>query len=176
MVVCPQHAPAPRGHALEVGGRRPAAPAVRVPTVPAEPRRWIGQSAVCGADTRHPLLDARRVGQVHLASRDRAAGQVQVRVGQSGECHLVRPQRDALSEWVRACLERDLGTCECDPTVADPDGLDPAEAAVPGERRDPTGDQAVEGHRVRVAGRPGVKPARRGRAPRRSRGRVPPAP
>ena len=75
-----------------------------------------------------------------------------MRVGQPGDADLVGLQRDPLGERIGARLEVDLGTGEGDPAVADPDRLDPAEAAVAGERRDPAGDQGVERHRVRPSG------------------------
>ena len=62
VVVCPERARAGPGDALEVVGRRPAAPAVRVPAVPLEPGVGIAPSARCAAPIRrHPLLERRRV-------------------------------------------------------------------------------------------------------------------
>ena len=60
-----------------------------------------------------------------------------------------------------------------DATIADPDRLDPTEPVVTGERGDPTGDQAVERHAVRVVGRRAAPPARHGRVrpPGRARAR-----
>ena len=79
-------------------------------------------------------------------SASRRLGEMEVRVGQARDRHLVGLEGEPPRERVGARLEGDLGAGEGDPPVADADRLDPAEAARPAERGDAAGDQGVERH------------------------------
>ena len=160
--------------------RRPGATVSRSSAVGQRPQRstsqpWpsshaagIGQRRVGGPDPLQALGERRGVGQVDLAGRGRGAREVEMRVGEARDRDLVGLEGDPLGERVGPRLEVDLRPGERHPPVADPDRLDPAEPVVAGERRDPAGDQGVERHGVRVVGRRGAPPARRGRGRRPS--------
>ena len=176
VVVRPQCAASSRGDRLEIVGRRPAAPAVDVPAMSLEPRSRIIEGHMSSPHLLEAVGERRRTGQVDLAGRRRQARKVQVGVGQARDGDLVRLEGDPLGERVGTGLQVDLGAGECDATVADPDRLDPAEPVLTGQRGDPTGDQAVERHVVRVVGRRGGQPARRDRGRHRARARARPGP
>ena len=55
-------------------------------------------------------------------------GEMEVRVGQAGDRHLIGGEGDPSGERVGPCLELHLRAGERDPTIADPDRLDPPEA------------------------------------------------
>src|SRR5262245_17253030 len=70
-------------------------------------------------------------------------------VAQAGDRDLVRVELDPASEGIRPRLEIDRGARERDPSVGDPDRLDPAEALVAGQRRDPAAaDEHIERHQA----------------------------
>src|SRR5436190_18838766 len=72
---------------------------------------------------------------------------MEVGVGQSGNDDLVWIQLDPKGVRVCARLELDRGAGKGHSSVRDADGLDPAEALLAGEGRDPAaGDQRVERH------------------------------
>jgi hypothetical protein len=147
MVVRPERGATAWRDRLEVVGGGPATPAIHVPAVPLEPGIGIaGRRRVRGADTIQALGKRDGIGQVDLAGGVGRAGEVQVRVGQARYRHLIGLERDPLGERVGARLERDLGPGEGDPPVTDADRLDPAEATLAGQRRDPPGDEHVERH------------------------------
>ena len=147
MIVRPERGAPARGDRLDVVGRWPAAPAIHVPAVTLEPGVRIARRRVRGADPGQPLDQGGSIGQVDVARRVGRAGEMEVRVGEARDRHLVGLERDPLGEWVGSRLERDLGAGEGDPPVADADGLDPAEPALARERGDPPGDEHVQRHR-----------------------------
>ena len=176
VIMGPDGDPPTRCHTLQIVRGGPAAPAVAVPAMALQPR-IAGQGDMRGAHTLQPIRERGRGRQVHLRRRHRGLGQVEVRVGQPGDRDLVRLQADPLREGVRARLQVHLRARERDAAVADPDRLYPAESVRARERGDPAADQRVEWHTpVRVAGRPGAPPARRGPCPHPRHRPGPPAP
>ncbi len=176
MVVCPDRGlPTGRDRFQRVGSR-PAAPPIRVPAVALEPR--VGRQALVRlTQASEPIVEGRGVTEVDMARRHRGLCQVQVGVGQPGDRDLVRLEADALRERVGPCLEVHLGARERDPTVADPDRLDPAEPRVALERGDAAGDQRVKGHEaVSLSGLRGASRGLPARAPPRDPGPTRPAP
>ncbi len=118
VVVRPQrHTPSGR-HGLEVVGRRPAAPPIRVPAVALEPGVRIGREVtlVRGPDPAQAVGDRRTRGQVEMPGREGQLGEMQVRVGQPGDRHLVGLEIEPLRVRVRPGLEVHLGPGEGDPT------------------------------------------------------------
>ena len=154
MVVGPQDGPPPRRGPFEVVRGGPATPPVGIPAVAVDPRVGIrGESGMRVGDSRHPLGERRHGGEVDLAERAGGLGEMEVRVGQSGEGDGIGLEHDPPSVRVRPRLEVDLGPGERDATVADTDRLHPAEPRGPGEGRDPPGDEGVERHRLVPVGR-----------------------
>jgi len=145
VVVCPEHGLPARGYRFEGVGRRPAAPSIRIPAVAREPRIG-GQSIVRGAKECQPRIEGRRFAEVDVSRGERGLREMEVRVGQPGECHLVRLETDALGERVRPRLQEHLRTRERDAAIADPDRLDPTEAGITLQCGDPPCDEHVERH------------------------------
>ena len=102
------------GRARPARGRRRSAsgPSGRNPSRgPPARRAGSARRGVGGADPGQAVLDASRRPRGRPGERaTRGTGEVEVRVGQSGECHLVRLQRDPLGERIRPRLERDLAS------------------------------------------------------------------
>ena len=173
---------ATRARARRARGRRRSAsrPSGRCPSRGPRSQAPGSRGATWAARMRARPVGQRRGGRSGPPGGSRSArlGEVQVRVGQARDAR-PRPARGG-SAAVNGSARVSRSTSEPgegDPPVADADGLDPAEAAVAGEGRDPTGDERVEGHgRSGVAGRRGAPPARRGPGRRRARAPARPAP
>ena len=115
---------------LEVVGRRPATPAVRVPAVALEPRVRVAASRAWAARTAAiPSSSVAALEQVDLPAAQRRLGEVEMRVGQPGDRDLVRLEVRSARVCGSARVSRSTSEPgEGDPAVADPDRLDPAEA------------------------------------------------
>ena len=167
-------APGPRAR-----GRRPSASGPSGPS-PSRARRatpTVGQGAVRGA--RHAPSPPR-----WSPRRDRSTSRAATAPPARCRCASVNPgsATSSGSSAIRSVNgSARVSSATSEPANATRPSRIPIASTQPkprsaGERRDPTGDQAVERHRVRVAGRPGARPARRGRARRRARARARPAP
>ena len=71
-----------------------------------EPSRPVGQRPMGEADPLEAIVEGGGSRQVDLPGRDGGPREMEVCVGQSGECHLVRLELDPFRERVRARLER----------------------------------------------------------------------
>ena len=105
MVVRPERGTTARRDRLKIVGCRPAAPAIDVPAVTLEPGAGVAGGRVRGADAGQAVVERRGIGQVDLARGVAAPREVQVRVGEARDRHLVGLERDPLGERVGARLE-----------------------------------------------------------------------
>ncbi len=98
------------------------------------------------ADQRQAVVERLNLRQVDALEGDPAIGEMEVGIGQARDRDLVRVELEADGERVGPGLELDRRTRKRDAAAGDADRLDPAEPRVAGERRDPTGDERLEGH------------------------------
>ena len=143
MVVSPQGDPAAGRHRLERIGGRPAAPPVGLPAVAEEPGGGLGQPSMGGSDPGEPRLEGGLGGQVDLPGRDRCVGQVEMGIGEPGDRHLCRFEREGPGPRPDERVELGAAPGGDDPPVGDGDRLDPAEAGRTVEAGDPPADDQL---------------------------------
>ena len=131
--------------AVEVGRGRPAAPADDVPARAFEPCPGLHPAMRRGHDLE-ALVERRGRRQVDLVDGTRRLDKVDVRVGQCRERDLIVGQHEPAGRRPGEGLDVGPASGDRHPAARDPDGLDPAEAALPGQGRDAADDEQIEGH------------------------------